>query len=152
MTRRALIIGVSGQDGSCLARLLLDEGYEVHGSSRLHETAAFPNLGRLGTRDQVRLHVAMPTDFSSMLSLLQRRPVDEIYNLSGQFIERTFAAVGLRAEEHVDADPGLARPSDITASVGDPSKARAVLGWRPESDMDAVIRNLVDAARAQARM
>jgi GDPmannose 4,6-dehydratase len=314
--KRALIIGISGQDGAYLSRLLLEKGYEVHGSSREHETAALPNLRRLGVRDRIRLHAVMPSDFSSVMSLLQRQPVDEIYNLSGQssvaasfrhpletfdsitvatmnlleclrllgrpvrfynagssevfgnttapadestpfnprspygiakvaahhavanyreayglfastgilfnhesplrpahfvtqkivstavriangsrerlalgniditrdwgwapeyveamwrilqhgepddfvvatgqshslreFVARTFAAVGLQAGDHVDADPGLARPTDITASAANPAKARAVLGWRASSDLDAIIQSLVAAAR-----
>ena len=314
--KRALIIGISGQDGAYLSRLLLEKGYEVLGSSRDHETAALPNLRRLGVRDRIRLHAVMPADFSSVMSLLQRQPVDEIYNLSGQssvaasfrhpletfdsitvatmnlleclrllgrpvrfynagssevfgnttapadestpfnprspygiakvaahhavanyreayglfaatgilfnhesplrpahfvtqkivstavriangsherlalgniditrdwgwapeyveamwrilqhgkpddfvvatgqshslreFVDRTFAAVGLRADEHVDADPGLARPTDITTSAANPAKARAVLGWQATSDLDAIIYSLVAAAR-----
>lgn len=316
--KRALIIGISGQDGGYLARLLLEKGYEVHGSSREHETAAFPNLRRLGIRDRVGLHAAMPADFSSVMSLLQRLQVDEIYNLSGQssvaasfrhpletfdsitvatmnlleclrllgrpvrfynagssevfgntpepadestrfnprspygiakvaahhavanyreayglfastgilfnhesplrpshfvtqkivsaavriadgsaerlalgnvdisrdwgwapeyveamwrivqhdrpddfvvatgrshslreFVDRVFAAVGLAARDHVDTDPGLSRPTDIVVSAADPAKARAVLGWRAESDLDAVVRRLVAAARGE---
>ena len=82
--KRALIIGISGQDGAYLARLLVEKGYEVHGSTRGHETAALPNLRRPGIRDRVEIHATMPSDFSSVMSLLQRLPVDEIYNLSGQ--------------------------------------------------------------------
>lgn len=316
---RALIIGISGQDGAYLARLLLEKGYEVHGSSREHDSSAFPNLRRLGIRSRVTLHAAMPADFSSMMSLLQRLPVDEIYNLSGQssvaasfrhpletfdsitvatmnlleclrllgrptrfynagssevfgntfspadeatpfhprspygiakvaahhavanyrdayglfastgilfnhesplrpahfvtqkivsaavriaggsrerlalgnvditrdwgwapeyveamwrilqqarpddfvvatgrshslreFVDRTCAAVGLVAGDHVDVDPGQARPTDITASAANPAKARAVLGWRATADLDAIIRDLVAAARETA--
>ena len=319
MTRKqALIIGISGQDGAYLARLLLEKGYEVHGSSRDHETAAFPNLLRLGIRDRVRLHAAMPADFASVMSLLQRQAVDEIYNLSGQssvaasfrhpletfdsitvatmnlleclrllgrpvrfynagssevfgntaapadestafnprspygiakvaahhavanyreayglfastgilfnhesplrpahfvtqkivsaavriaggsgerlalgdvgitrdwgwapeyvdamwrilqqeapddfvvatgrshslgeFVDRTFAAVGLRASDHVDVDAGLVRPTDIAMSAANPSKAGRVLGWRATCGIDAIVRNLVDAARGE---
>jgi GDPmannose 4,6-dehydratase len=82
--KRALIIGISGQDGAYLAQLLLEKGYEVHGSSRAHPTATFANLQRLGIRDRITLHATVPSDFSSVMSLLKRQPVDEIYNLSGQ--------------------------------------------------------------------
>lgn len=314
--KRALIIGISGQDGAYLARLLLDKGYEVHGASRGHETAAFPNLARLGIRDRVKLHAVMPADFSSVMSLLQRLPFEEIYNLSGQssvaasfrhpletfdsitvatmnlleclrllgrqvrfynagssevfgnsatpadestpfnprspygiakvaahhavanyreayglfastgilfnhesplrpphfvtqkivsaavriangsserlalgnvgisrdwgwapeyveamwrivqhelpddfvvatgqshslreFVDRVFAEVGLDARDHVDTDPSLTRPTDITASAANPARARAVLGWRAASDLDDIVRRLVAAAR-----
>lgn len=311
---RALIIGISGQDGAYLARLLLEKGYEVHGSSRGHETAAFPNLLRLGIRDRVRLHSAMPSDFASVMSLLQRQAVDEVYNLSGQssvaesfrhpletfasitvatmnlleclrllgrpvrfynagssevfgnttapadestafdprspygiakvaahhavanyrvayglfastgilfnhesplrpshfvtqkivsaavriaagsgerlalgniditrdwgwapeyveamwrilqqeapadfvvatgrshslreFVDRTFAAVGLRASDHVDIDGGMVRPADITESAANPSKARTVLGWQASCGLASLVRKLVAA-------
>ena len=46
--KRALIFGISGQDGPLLARLLIERGYEVHGTSRDHEVASFANLRRLG--------------------------------------------------------------------------------------------------------
>ena len=48
MQKRALIFGVSGQDGSYLARHLLVQGYEVHGTSRDREMASFLNLRRSG--------------------------------------------------------------------------------------------------------
>ena len=314
--KRALIIGISGQDGAYLSRLLLEKGYEVHGSSRDHQTASFPNLRRLGVRDRVSLHSAMPADFSSVMSLLQRLQVDEIYNLSGQssvaesfrhpletfdsitvatmnlleclrllgrpvrfynagssevfgnttkpadestrfnprspygiakvaahhavanyreayglfastgilfnhesplrpphfvtqkivsaavriadgslerlalgdvdisrdwgwapeyveamwrilqhdrpddfvvatgrshslreFVDRTFAAVGIAARDHVDTDPGLIRPTDIITSAADPAKARAELGWEARADLDGIVHCLVAAAR-----
>ena len=44
---RALIIGIAGQDGSYLARLLLEKGYEVYGTSRDHEASSFSNLLKL---------------------------------------------------------------------------------------------------------
>jgi len=82
--KRALIIGISGQDGAYLARLLLEKGYEVHGTSRGAESADLPNLRRLGIRGHVAIHTAIPADSSSVMTLLQRLPTDEIYNLSGQ--------------------------------------------------------------------
>ena len=51
--KTALILGVSGQDGAYLARLLLDKGYAVFGGSRDAQTQPFANLTRLGIRDQV---------------------------------------------------------------------------------------------------
>jgi GDPmannose 4,6-dehydratase len=315
--KRALIIGISGQDGAYLARLLLAKGYAVHGSSREQETGTFSNLRRLGIRERVTLHSAHPADFSSVMSLLLGLPVDEIYNLSGQssvaasfrhpletfdsitvatmnlleclrrlgrpvrfynagsseifgntpsaadettpfnprspygiakvaahhavanyreayglaastgilfnhesplrpahfvtqkivsaavriaagsrerlrlgnvdvtrdwgwapeyvdamwrivqhdtpedfvvatgatrslreFIELVFAEVGLDAGAHLDLDPGLVRPTDIQSSRADPTKARALLGWRPEYDLERIVRDLVAAARS----
>lgn len=82
--KKALIIGVSGQDGAYLAELLLAKGYEVHGTSRDHEASSFRNLDRLGLRERVRLCSMATSDFRSVLSTLQKVEPDEIYNLAGQ--------------------------------------------------------------------
>jgi len=82
--KKALIIGVSGQDGAYLARLLLEKGYEVHGTSRDHEVSSFRNLQRLGIKDQVKLTSMVTSDFRSVLTALQKAEADEIFNLAGQ--------------------------------------------------------------------
>jgi len=82
--KKALIIGVSGQDGAYLARLLLEKGYEVHGTSRDHEVGTFRNLEKLGIKDRVKLTSMVTSDFRSVLTALQKAEADEIYNLAGQ--------------------------------------------------------------------
>jgi GDPmannose 4,6-dehydratase len=82
--RTALIIGISGQDGAYLARLLLADGHTVHGSSRDAEVTPFHGLARLGIRDKVALHSVSPADFHSVLEVIERVRPDDIYNLSGQ--------------------------------------------------------------------
>lgn len=82
--KKALIIGVSGQDGAYLARLLLEKGYEVHGTSRDHEVGTFRNLQKLGIKDRVKLTSMVTSDFRSVLTALQKAEPDEIYNLAGQ--------------------------------------------------------------------
>ena len=84
MTRRALICGISGQDGAYLAELLLGRGYTVFGSSRDCGNNNFQGLERLGIRDEIVLHSMQTTDFRSVLSVLEKVMPDEIYNLSGQ--------------------------------------------------------------------
>jgi len=84
MSKKALIIGVSGQDGAYLAELLLRKGYEVHGTSRDHEVGSFRNLQILGIKDQVKLTSMVTSDFRSVLTALQKADADEIYNLAGQ--------------------------------------------------------------------
>ena len=69
---RALICGISGQDGAYLARLLLDKGYDVVGTSRDAQVGQFRNLSRLGVRDRVRLESMAPNDFRSVLNVLRR--------------------------------------------------------------------------------
>jgi len=82
--KKALIIGISGQDGAYLAELLLGKGYEVHGTSRDHEVSSFGNLARLGIKEQVKLTSMVTSDFRSVLTALQKADADEIYNLAGQ--------------------------------------------------------------------
>jgi GDPmannose 4,6-dehydratase len=81
---RALIIGVSGQDGAYLAKFLLEKGYEVHGTSRDHEVSTFGNLVKIGIKDRVKLTSMVTSDFRSVLTALQKADADEIYNLAGQ--------------------------------------------------------------------
>ena len=82
--RRALICGVGGQDGAYLARLLLDKGYTVVGTSRDAQTSSFSNLHRLGIRDRVETVSVTLTDFRSVLQGITDAQPDEIYNLAGQ--------------------------------------------------------------------
>jgi len=94
--RRALICGVSGQDGAYLAQLLLEKGYEVFGTSRDVTTRLFPGLDALGIRDRVRLLSMSIVDFRSVLHALQKVQPAEVYNLTGQ------SSVGLSFEQPVE--------------------------------------------------
>jgi len=82
--KRALIFGISGQDGTLLARLLLTKGYEVFGASRDAEIQPFANLKTLGIRNQIRVVSVSLLDFRSVLQAITRVHPDEIYNLAGQ--------------------------------------------------------------------
>ena len=93
--KRALICGVSGQDGAYLAQLLLEKGYEVCGTSRDAQMSSFQNLVRLGIRDRVKLASMSLTDFRSVLQVLNKMQPDEVYNLAGQ------SSVGLSFEQPV---------------------------------------------------
>ena len=81
--KTALICGVSGQDGGYLAKLLLDKGYRVVGTSRNAEASSFANLQRLGIRNEVERCSLMLTDFASTLQTLARVKPSEVYNLAG---------------------------------------------------------------------
>ena len=94
--RVALIVGVSGQDGAYLAKLLLERGYEVHGTSRDAQLASFANLSRLGIRERLQLSSMSVTDFRSVLQVLLRVKPTELYNLSGQ------SSVGLSFDQPVE--------------------------------------------------
>lgn len=84
MKKIALIVGISGQDGGYLAKLLFEKGYVVHGTSRDVDTASFANLKYLGLFEQVTLHSMAVSDFRSVLQVISDVIPDEIYNLSGQ--------------------------------------------------------------------
>ncbi len=84
MAETALIIGVTGQDGAYLARLLAAKGYAVHGTSRDAELARVDGLTALGIRDRVKMHSISPVDFRSVVQTIESVEPDEIYNLSGQ--------------------------------------------------------------------
>ena len=99
---KALILGVAGQDGCYLARLLLEKGYEVVGTSRDALAASFANLDRLGIRKDVQTASAAVNDFRSILTVMQRCRPDEIYNLAGQ------TSVGLSFEQPVETMESIA--------------------------------------------
>ncbi|MDH5692157.1 MAG: GDP-mannose 4,6-dehydratase [Gammaproteobacteria bacterium] len=84
MKKRALICGVSGQDGAYLSKHLLNKGYEVVGTSRNAEQSAFSNLKALGVEQSIDTLSMDPSDFASVISVLKKIEPTEIYNLSGQ--------------------------------------------------------------------
>lgn len=84
MPERALIIGISGQDGSYLSKLLVDKGFEVYGTSRDAEVTAFSGLKTLGIYDKVNLVSMSLTDFRSTMQVILDLKPDYIFNLAGQ--------------------------------------------------------------------
>ena len=72
---------MSGQDGPYLAKLLLDKGYSVCGTSRDAQISAFHNVSRLGIREAVKLESMSLNDFRSVLQVLAKIEPDEVYNL-----------------------------------------------------------------------
>lgn len=82
--KKALIIGISGQDGSYLAKLLLAKGYEVHGTSRDADLSSFYGLKKLDIFHKVKLHSTSLIDFRSVMQTILQIQPDEIYNLAGQ--------------------------------------------------------------------
>ncbi len=91
--KRALICGVSGQDGGYLARFLLQQGYQVWGTSRDAQGSNFSNLKRLGIYEQVNLLSMVPEDFRTVYMALSHSDPDEVYYLAGQ------SSVGLSFEQ-----------------------------------------------------
>ena len=80
--KKALITGITGQDGSYLAEFLLEKGYEVHGVVR---RSSFENTGRIEhILDKIRLHDGDMTDSTSLIRIISMIQPDEIYNLAAQ--------------------------------------------------------------------
>lgn len=100
--KKALICGISGQDGAYLAQLLLSKGYTVCGTSRDAQMSSFRNLTSLGIREQVKLESMSLTDFRSVLQILTKIEPDEVYNLAGQ------SSVGLSFEQPVETLESIA--------------------------------------------
>ncbi|MCT7971402.1 GDP-mannose 4,6-dehydratase [Laspinema olomoucense] len=100
--KKALICGISGQDGAYLAQLLLSKGYTVCGTSRDAQMSSFRNLTRLGIREQVKLESMSLNDFRSVLQILTKIEPDEVYNLAGQ------SSVGLSFDQPVETLESIA--------------------------------------------
>ena len=83
-TKKTLITGINGQDGSYLAELLLDKNYEVHGTLKRNSVAENQTARLDIVYDRVVLHYADLTDLSSIISVIQKVQPDEIYNLAAQ--------------------------------------------------------------------
>ena len=82
MARRALITGITGQDGAYMARFLLHKGYEVHGMVRRSSTENFERIS--GLHDRITLHQADLLDQLSIITLIQDIRPQEVYNLAAQ--------------------------------------------------------------------
>ncbi len=84
--KKAVITGITGQDGAYLAQLLLEKGYEVFGAYRRTSSANFWRIEELGIQDHPGLHLVEHdlTDLSASIRLLERAEVDEVYNLAAQ--------------------------------------------------------------------
>jgi GDPmannose 4,6-dehydratase len=95
--RRTLITGVTGQDGSYLAELLLEKGYEVHGMVRRSSTETFQRLE--GIRDDLVLHTGDLLDQRSLVDVLRECEPEEIYNLAAMsFVAASWSQPVLTAE------------------------------------------------------
>ena len=84
MRKKALIVGCTGQDGSYLAELLLDKGYEVHGTKRPSSSFNTARIDHLIDIPVFRLHYADVTDAKRMRDVMGEIRPDEVYNLAAQ--------------------------------------------------------------------
>ena len=93
LAKKALILGISGQDGAYLSRLLLDNGYEVYGTSRDSELNDFYCLNKLNIYKDINISTMALNNFDSVYKVFKKIKPDEIYNLAGQ------SSVGLSFSE-----------------------------------------------------
>lgn len=87
MRKKALITGITGQDGSYLAEFLLEKGYEVHGLLRRSSTFNRQNIQHIfmnGNMSDNHIHYGDMSDINSLISVLEKVQPDEIYNLAAQ--------------------------------------------------------------------
>ncbi len=97
MNKRALITGITGQDGSYLAELLLSKGYEVIGIHRRSSTVTFDRISHL--TDRITLVAADLLDEASMIRVLRDHQPSEVYNLAAQsFVQTSFGQPTLTGE------------------------------------------------------
>ncbi|MCX7622033.1 MAG: GDP-mannose 4,6-dehydratase, partial [Acidimicrobiales bacterium] len=90
MAKRALITGITGQDGSYLAEFLLEQGYEVIGMVRRSSTVNFERIGHL--QDSITLVPGDLLDEVSLIDILRTHRPHEVYNLAAQsFVQTSFA-------------------------------------------------------------
>ena len=107
MLKKALITGITGQDGSYLAELLLDKGYEVHGIIRRHSTICTDRIDHLyddpSLKNRFFLHYGDLTDSCNLMGLIQRIQPDEVYNLGAQ----SHVAVSFEVPEYTAEATGV---------------------------------------------
>lgn len=105
--KKALITGITGQDGSYLAELLLDKGYEVHGIIRRHSTICTQRIDHLyddaSLKDRFFLHYGDLTDSCNLTSLIQKIQPGEVYNLGAQ----SHVAVSFEVPEYTAETTGV---------------------------------------------
>ena len=125
---RALITGITGQDGSYLAELLLDKGYEVHGMVRRASTEKFDRIEHL--RDRITLHQGDLLDHRSLVDTLRASNPDEVYNLAAMsFVGVSWIQPTLTAEF---TGVGVTRLLECIREVCPDVR------WRPEFTIDDV--------------
>jgi GDPmannose 4,6-dehydratase len=91
----------------------------------------------------------------AMWLMLQQEKADDYVVATGishsvrQLVEAAFGHVGLDWREYVRTDPTLLRPAEVDHLIGNPAKARAVLGWEPTIDFNALVAMMVEADLAR---
>lgn len=140
--RTALITGITGQDGSYLAELLLEKGYEVHGLIRRSSNTTLPLIEHLLTNRSLHLHYGDVTDGQHLLRLVLQTAPDEIYNLAAQSHVRvsfdlpvhTFQTVAGGALNVLEAARQLQRERDVRVYQASSSEMYGNAAESPQSE------------------
>jgi len=140
MHKRALITGITGQDGAYLAEFLLDKGYEVHGIKRRSSsfnTDRIDHLYQDPHESDVRMHLHYGdlTDATNVIRIIQKVQPDEIYDLGAQSHVGT-RVVGFSGSLRVDPS----KPDGAPRKLLDTSRL-AALGWVPSIGLEEGIRS-----------
>ena len=99
MKKRALITGITGQDGPYLAKLLLDKDYKVYGLLPRRSKQDFYNLDFLGIKNDIEYCVGDITDYNCILKVISEVKPDEVYNLAAQsFVGNSWELSSLTTE------------------------------------------------------
>lgn len=98
-------------------------------------------------------------DYVEAMWLMLQQPTPDDYVIATgrtttvrEMCRIAFEYVGLRMEDHVEVDPALIRPAEVDVLIGDPSKAKRVLGWEAKIDLATMIREMVDADLERVRL
>ena len=144
MTKRALISGITGQDGSYLAELLLEKGYEVHGIVRRSSTETFERIAHL--TGQLELHQADLLDQVSLLSTIQACTPNEIHNLAAQsFVPTSWVQPSLTGEFTalgVTRSSAFSHSAHVTRVSGSAPVAIIVREINPQTALGTVVMHI----------
>jgi len=125
--RRALITGITGQDGSYLAELLLEKGYTVYGMVRRASSDHFARIAHL--QDRIQLREGDLLDQLSLITLLHETEPHEVYNLAAQsFVPTSWTQPVLTAEFTVRPAHNPIGPFDFAGGYDDRSQRQQGLG------------------------
>ena len=129
--KKALITGITGQDGSYLAEFLLEKGYEVHGLIRRSSISNTGRIDHLIREDKIVLHGGDMTDSTSLVRIIGEVRPDEIYNLGAQ----SHVQVSFEAPEYAgDVDAlGVLRILEAVRMVGLAETCRIYQASHPNS-------------------
>ncbi|MGY8685024.1 GDP-mannose 4,6-dehydratase [Bradyrhizobium sp. UFLA05-153] len=165
--RIALITGVTGQYGAYLTEYLLWLGYVVHGIKRRSSSFNTARVDHLYQDPHVGnapflMHYGDMTDSTNLIRLVQQIRPTEIYSLAAQshvgvsfespeYTANADAIGVLSGKTVVRIDPTYFRPTEVNLLVGDASKARKQLGWKPKRTFSQLVKEMMASDLAEAK-